>query len=221
MLRQCDDQRLPPLPVVAIKRLGNRLVGAGAVLEQLRGAPAEQIVGAEDQPEALVFGVAVGKIKDVPALVNLPGVADGVKTYLQHVGEQHPLAVPGVVGVFPGLLHRAFMAAGHDGVEILRVTALEFDRGDNTPVLAGEIAKRGIGAAGAGLLLFMHRPLHAALAKWLVAKQFNEELADEWAANRGFFLLVKAAIADGRRPVVQDFLVRGRRRLGGYPLLQQ
>ena len=83
------------------------------------------------------------------------------------------------------------------------------------------MAERGIGTAGAGLLLFMHRPFRAALAKRLVAKQFNEKLADEGAANRGLFLLVEAAITDGGRPVVQDFLVRVRRRLGRQALFQQ
>ena len=170
VLRQRDDQGLPPLPVIPIERLGDFLVGTRTVLEQAGGASAQQVVGTEKQLKALVFSIAVGQFEDVPALVNLPGVTDGVEADLQHVGEQHPLAVPGVVGIFPGLLHRAFVAAGHDRVEVEGVGALEFDRRDDLPRTRSEMAERCIGAAGAGLLLLMHGPLRIAIAEGLVAE---------------------------------------------------
>jgi hypothetical protein len=58
------------------------------------------------------------QVSDMPALVHGAAVAEGVQTHFVAVADQHKLAAGQVFGVFSGLLHRAFVAAQHEGFQV-------------------------------------------------------------------------------------------------------
>ena len=121
------DQRVPQAPVVPIHAVGDVAVFAAAVLQQLAGAPRQQVVGRQQQHEARVFP-RIGQAVEPEALEGGGAFAEPVEPELDVVRDQHPFHPARVHGVFPRLLHRALVPPRHDRVEVARAGPLQLER---------------------------------------------------------------------------------------------
>jgi len=219
-LHQGQKEADAPGLVIAVEFLGDRLLGLRAFAQQCCGGATEQVVGGQEQTEALIGRVRVREFEDVETIVDLTGVADRVEPELQHVGNQQELATRGVHRVFPHLLHRTLVAAGHDGVEVGSVRAFQLDGRNHGLGGVVEMPQRGIGGTAACALLGRDRP-SGTTAEGPVTQNLDKETLDERPANLGLLLLAQRATAYGIRPIAQRFLVLRRGGLRECPLAEK
>ena len=169
---QTQDELLPQRFVVLVQRLGDVTLSQGVGFEQVLRGVAEQVAGAQQADEA---GVARGlqQLGSCPGLIHSAAIAEGVQAYLIAVADQYKLAAGQVVGVFPGLLHRAFVAARHERFKVAGFGALELKRRDDLLLSMNEGAQTGIDRAGGCLGLQIKRP--GVAVKKLVAQHIDEK----------------------------------------------
>ena len=195
------DQRVPQAPVVPIHAVGDVAVFAAAVLQQLAGAPRQQVVGRQQQHEARVFP-RVGQAVEPEALEGGGAFAEPVEPELDVVRDQHPFHPARVRGVFPRLLHRALVPPRHDRVEVARAGPLQLERRHDLRGGPAEPAEGEIDAPPQDRLLRRDGVVRS-LRRPAIAEHALDDLRRELPVQRGLLETMDAPRGDQLGPRLQ------------------
>ena len=140
---QANNEFLAQGFVVVVQRLGDVFFSQRIGFEQVLRAVAEQIVRMQQPDKAGVTG-HIQQLGGCSALVHRAAIAECIQPDLIAVAHQNKLAAGQVVGIFPGLLHRAFVAAGHECFEVGGFWPFEFKRSNRLPLVVGKGAQASV-----------------------------------------------------------------------------
>ncbi|MEJ7927425.1 hypothetical protein WG908_11740 [Sphingobium sp. AN641] len=154
------DQFAAQGAIILIEPRGDVAVFLPAFLQNCQGLAGQQIVRRQQEHEALIFGWIM-ELCQIKAFMELPSVRIAVEADFKIIGHQHPFGADIIAGVFPCLLHRSFGTARHNGIEVLGLCALQFERGDDSAFALGEMPQSKVNRSRANLRFNVNGPLAA------------------------------------------------------------